>query len=71
MNEDITYCYNYKCKNTKCERNESHIKQHYVPHSFGFFKECKWWDLPEVYFTVSDAERRQDEAMENSEGCPV
>lgn len=37
MSEDITYCYNHKCKNTKCERHDTHIKQHYVPHSFGFF----------------------------------
>lgn len=40
MSEDITYCYNTKCKNLKCERHSSKIKVYYIPHSYGFFKEC-------------------------------
>jgi len=53
MSEDITYCYNTKCKNLKCERHSSQIKKYYIPHSFGFFKDCVWWDLPEQYFVRS------------------
>ena len=51
--EDITYCYYNKCSNKKCERHSSNIKKHYVPHSFDFFKDCAWWDMPETYFTTS------------------
>lgn len=54
MSEDITYCYNTKCKNLKCERHSSQIKKHYIPHSFDFFKDCAWWDLPEQYFVASN-----------------
>lgn len=53
MSEDITYCYNIKCKNTACYRHASNIKQHYIPHSFAFFKGCVYWDVPEVYFSTS------------------
>ena len=56
MSEDITYCYNSKCKNTECKRHPSNIKVHYIPHSFGFFKDCEHWDLPEVYFSASAKE---------------
>lgn len=58
MSEDITFCYHLKCKNKKCERHASHIKQHYVPHSFAFFKDCEHWDLPEVYYAPS-GERKE------------
>ena len=60
MNEDITFCYHFKCPNKKCERHADNIKQHYVPHSFGFFKDCEHWDLPEVYFTTSGEEERNE-----------
>jgi hypothetical protein len=47
MSEDITFCYNEKCKNRKCERHISHIKKNYIPHSFAFFMDCKYWDVQE------------------------
>lgn len=53
MSEDITFCYNEKCKNRKCERHISHIKKHYIPHSFAFFKDCKYWDMKEEYTSVN------------------
>ena len=53
MSEDITFCYHSKCKNKKCERHSSNIKQYYIPHSFDFFKDCVWWDLPETYISIS------------------
>jgi hypothetical protein len=54
MTEDITFCYNSRCKNKKCERHISHIKKHYIPHSFAFFKDCKYWDAKEIeHYTVS------------------
>ena len=60
MSEDMTYCYNFECKNRKCERHSSHIKVHYIPHNFGFFKDCVWWDLPEQYFSVSKIDGEQN-----------
>ena len=63
MSEDITYCYNFKCKNMKCDRHGSNIQQHYIPHNFGFFKTCEHWDLPEMYFSTSvDMRGEQDAA---------
>jgi len=53
MSEDKTYCYNLKCTHKSCERHASHIQQHYIPHSFAFFKDCEHWDMPEMYFTTS------------------
>ena len=61
MSEDMTYCYNLKCKNTKCNRHASNIQQHYFPHSFAFFKECEHWDLQEVYFSTSADMRGEQE----------
>lgn len=55
MSEDITFCYNGKCKNRKCERHISNIKKHYIPHSFAFFEDCKHWnyDTHEEYTSVA------------------
>lgn len=53
MSEDITFCYNEKCKSKKCERHISHIKKHYIPHSFAFFKDCKYWDMKEEDTSVN------------------
>ncbi len=53
MSEDVNYCHYLKCPNKKCEHHASHITRHYVYHKFEFFKDCVWWDLPEVYFTAS------------------
>lgn len=53
MSEDMTYCYYLKCPNKKCERHPSHIKVFYIPHSYAFFKDCPWWDMPETYYVVS------------------
>ena len=57
MSEDITFCFNTKCKNTKCERNPKNIRLHYIYHSFAFFKECEYWDVQEAYYVPSDGER--------------
>lgn len=57
MSEDMTYCFFSKCPNKKCERHISHIKQHYIPHSFGFFTECVWWELPTKYIVPSGEKR--------------
>lgn len=54
MNDDITFCYYTDCPNKECYRHISHIKVPYVPYSFGFFKNCEYWNLPEVYFTTSE-----------------
>ena len=64
MSEDITYCYNIKCKNRKCRRHASQIKEHYIPHSYGFFKDCTWWDLPEQYFIASKGGGEQNDSGE-------
>ena len=60
MSEDITFCYYHKCPNRKCERHDSHIKIPYKPHSFAFYKSCKYWDMPEQYFAASDAQEGKD-----------
>ena len=44
---DITFCFNRKCKNKECERHMNNIKDPYSLHSFAFFKDCEWWDLPD------------------------
>lgn len=54
INDDITFCYYSECPNKECFRHSSNIKVHYVPHSFGFFKDCEHWNLPEVYFEPSN-----------------
>lgn len=56
MSEDITFCFYTKCKNTKCERHASQIKRHYIPHSFAFFKDCEYWDIPDVVIEQSGIE---------------
>lgn len=41
MSEDITFCSNSKCTDTKCERNQKNIKQYWLDHSFADFSECE------------------------------
>lgn len=43
MSEDITYCSNEKCENTKCERHTINIKLHWLHHSYADFRECESW----------------------------
>ena len=43
MSEDITFCSNSRCKNTKCERNQKNIKQHWLDHSYAMFTDCDYW----------------------------
>ena len=53
MSEDITFCFYSKCPNNKCERHMSHIREPYIPHSYAFFKGCKYWDIPDVVLEQS------------------
>ena len=53
MGEDITFCFYSKCPNKKCKRHTGHIKRHYVPHSYAFFKDCEHWDIPDVVLEQS------------------
>ena len=46
MSDDITFCFNNHCRNRKCERNPANIRVPYKPHSFAFFKDCEYWNLP-------------------------
>lgn len=57
MSDDITFCFNTKCKNKKCERNPKNIQVPYIDHSFAFFKDCEYWDLPEVEYEPSSETR--------------
>lgn len=43
MSEDITYCSNEKCENTKCERHPININLHWLHHSYADFRECESW----------------------------
>ena len=61
MSEDITYCYHDKCKNKKCERHQNNIRLHYIPHSFAFFTNCKYWDRPMEYFTTGSERAGEQE----------
>lgn len=54
MSDDITFCFNNKCRNADCERNPKNIKVPYRDHSFAFFKECEYWDVPETYYTAQE-----------------
>lgn len=54
MSDDITFCFNNHCRNRVCERNPVNIRVPYRPHSFGFFKECEYWDVPETYYAASE-----------------
>lgn len=47
MSEDITFCFNTRCKYTRCERNPRNIRLYWMPHSFARFEECEYWDAPE------------------------
>lgn len=44
MSEDITFCSKSDCRNTKCERNQKNIQQHWLDHSYAMFIECPDWD---------------------------
>ena len=41
--EDITFCANRKCRDTKCERNSRRIRLP-ILHSFALFRDCPKWD---------------------------
>ena len=43
MNEDITFCSKTDCKNTKCERNQNNIQQHWLDHSYAMFTDCEYF----------------------------
>ena len=58
MSDDITFCFNTKCRNKKCERNPKNIKAPYREHSFAFYKDCEYWDMPEVDYIQSEEERQ-------------
>lgn len=44
MSDDITFCFNDKCKNKKCMRHPDNIIQKWHDHSFALFEDCKYWD---------------------------
>lgn len=52
MSSYISYCYNQKCPNKKCERHISHIKDDGGLYSFMFFTDCVWW---------KDTEKKKEE----------
>lgn len=56
MSDDITFCFNTKCENKKCERNPKNIRVHYIDHSFAFFKDCEYWNVPEEYYAPQERE---------------
>lgn len=43
MSDDITFCFNDKCKNKECFRHPSNITQLWRDHSFANFEECEHW----------------------------
>ena len=51
MSDDITFCYNSKCKNLKCKRNPKNIRTPYKDHSYAYFNECEFLDVPMTYYT--------------------
>ena len=42
--EDITFCSNSNCRNTKCERNPKNIQQYWLDHSYAMFTDCENWE---------------------------
>ena len=44
MSDDITFCFNDKCKNKKCMRHPDNTIQKWHDHSFALFEDCKYWD---------------------------
>lgn len=67
MSDDTTFCFNTKCRNRECERNPKNILIPYREHSFAFFKDCEYWDVPEVYYAQqSTDEQREAVAWEPS-----
>ena len=58
MSDDITFCYNTKCRNKKCERNPKNILMPYREHSFAFFKDCEYWDVPEVWYSAQEGDEK-------------
>ena len=57
MSGGITFCFNNKYRNSQCERNPRNILTPYREHSFAFFKECEYWDVPEVYYEPQKGEQ--------------
>ncbi len=41
MSEDMTFCSNFECAKTKCERNQKNIRLHWLDYSFADFRECE------------------------------
>lgn len=71
MSEDITFCFYSKCQNKKCERHASNIRILYEPHSYAFFKDCEYWDIPDIVLELSGVKDngyivRKSEAEEES-----
>ena len=64
MSDDITFCHNTHCRNTECERNPVNIKKPYQYHSYGFFKDCEYWDIPTTYFAVAGKQEKQEDGDE-------
>lgn len=60
MSDDITFCFNNHCRNRECERNPANIKVPYRDHSFAFFHECEYWDVPETYYTAQEKAVEKD-----------
>lgn len=56
MSDDITFCFNSKCRNKGCERHQSNIKIPYREHSFSFFKDCKYWGIPETVYVGQNSD---------------
>lgn len=63
--EDITFCANASCADTKCERNMKNIRLP-IDHSFMLFPDCKKWKdsgaewLLEQFDGGKNAERNAD-----------
>lgn len=63
MSDDITFCFNNHCRNRECEWNPVNIQVPYRPHSFGFFKDCEYWDVPETFYSASvESEESKNDA---------
>jgi len=58
--EDITFCGYSKCPHTKCERHQSNIKRHNIPHSFAYFHDCDKY--PPMEFSQEDIQELKDES---------
>ena len=82
--EDITFCANRKCRDTKCERNSRRIRLP-ILHSFALFQDCPRWDEGGAEWMtkqISDGKREQaiefmkaqqeaEQAGNNEFTCPL